>query len=107
MNTVQYIFCGMKFLIYKLQGRSASKLVSRMWFLRLRKIEPLNFLQEIIDFEHYRHTGDKKKVSYIKRTSRFSVKSPVVNEKSVSRNSTYVLLDKQDRWQICNIKCAG
>jgi hypothetical protein len=61
MNTVQYIFCGMKVLIYKLQGRTASKLVRRMWFLRLRKVEPLNFLQEIRDFKHYRHTGDKKR----------------------------------------------
>jgi len=32
MNTVQYIFCGMKVLIYNLQGRTASKLVCRMWF---------------------------------------------------------------------------
>jgi len=104
MNIVQYIFCGMKFLIYKLQGQTASKLVRRMWFVRSRKVEPLNFLQEIMDFKHYRHTGDKKNVSYFKRTSRFSVKSPVVNEKSVSRNSMYVLLGKRDRWQICNIK---
>jgi len=60
MNTAQYIFCGMKVLIYKLQGRTASKLVRRMWFLRSRKVESLNFLQEIMDFEHYRHTSEKK-----------------------------------------------
>jgi len=41
--------------------------------------------QEIMDFKHYRHTGDKK--SQLPQTvSRFPVKSPIVTYKSVSLN---------------------
>ena len=37
-----------------------------------------------------------KNVSYVKRSSRFPVKS-LVTDKSVSHKSIYTLLDKQDR----------
>ena len=58
--------------------------------------EPLNFLHEINFFKHYRHTGDKK-VCYIKKSSRFPVKSHIVTDKSVPRNSICVLLAKRER----------
>jgi len=70
----------MKDFIYKLEGDTARKLLCWMWFLMFTEVEPLHFPQKLMHFKRYRHTGDKRNVSYVKRSSRFPVKSYIVTE---------------------------
>ena len=78
---------------------TARYLEGRVWFFMFTEDRTAKFplLQELVVFKHYRHNGDKKKVIYFKRSSRFPVKLHFVTDESVFRNSIYVLLDKWDR----------
>jgi len=69
MNTATYIVCGMEVVMCKLEGETAHNLECRMWVFMFTEGETAKFplLQEIMDFKHYRHSGDKKK-SQLHRT---------------------------------------
>ena len=60
MNTAPYIVREMKVLIIKLQGGTARKLECWMWYFVFTESRNAKFRIGIMDFKHYRHTGDKK-----------------------------------------------
>ena len=99
MNTATYIVCGMEVVMCKLEGETARTLECRMWVFMFTEGETAKFphLQEIMDFKHYRHTGDKRKFSYIERSCMFPAESHIVTDKSVSPNSIYLLFEKRVR----------